>query len=150
MVNRPKNIGTAGETGVLRYLRSAFNFPENRSRRVTLAGNYDLGDLHIEFPSGVMGAIEVKAGKQADEASVEQVRLWQAEAELEAKNAKMSPMLVVKRRGVSPDRAGLWRCFIPLVNPQVDGITWFEAPLADVMTYLTGMHGDYRDSSAVA
>ena len=53
-------------------------------------------------------------------------------------------------RAVSPDRAGLWRCFIPLVTPQIAGITWFEAPLADVMSYLVGMHGDYRDSSAVA
>ena len=45
MVNRPKKIGTAGETALVKLLRNSFGFPELRARRVTLSGRFDLGDV---------------------------------------------------------------------------------------------------------
>src|SRR5690606_12360058 len=97
--------GTAGESAVVKLLRHRYDFPELRARRVTLHGNYDLGDVHAEFPSGSLLCIEVKAGKTADAASLADIAAWAEEARLEcaASNAH-AWLLVVKRRGYAPSR----------------------------------------------
>jgi len=96
VVNRPKAIGTAGETAVVRYLQ-ANGFP-NAERRA-LAGAYDLGDI-----TGTPDvAWEVKAGHAAWEASDKLIDSWLVETEVERVNAHASlGFLVVARRGKPP------------------------------------------------
>lgn len=120
-MTRPKDIGTAAETAVVRYLR-ANGFPG--AERRALAGTNDLGDI-----IGVPGwAIEVKGGKAAEVASPGQVDDWMDETETERVNAGASyGLLVVKRRGVGVLRAGEWWAYLP-----VDTVgDMFDAPWAD-------------------
>jgi Holliday junction resolvase-like predicted endonuclease len=110
MTNKPKAIGTAGETAVVNYLRT-LGYSELRVRRVTLNGSHDLGDVHWEVENGTLFVIEVKAGKAADEASPQQVQDWWGEAIAEAVAANGVPLLVIKRRGYGTGRVGGWRAF---------------------------------------
>ncbi len=106
MTNRPKAIGTRGETGVVRVARD-LGFPE--ARRLTLAGADDQGDA-ILCP-GIIA--EVKTGKAAKTASLAQIDLWWLETEIERQNAGATiGLLVVQRAGYSPERAAYWRCFL--------------------------------------
>lgn len=151
MTNRPKKIGTAGESAVVKFLREMHSFPEKRIRRMTLAGAYDLGDVHAEFPDGSLLCIEVKAGKQADDASLNDIAAWQREADDEARNSNTPHrMLVVKRRATSSERVAFWRAFIPLLLPQSDGEIWVEMPLYSAMVWLNQMHGVYPRSILAA
>lgn len=143
MSNPSKQKGTEGETAVLRAFRTLLNVPEHRSRRMTLAGQHDLGDVHVELPDGHLLAIEVKAGKQADAASLGDIGAWQTEANTEARNAKAEAMLVVKRRGVGPERAALWRAFIQLEGPGHDRLFWVEMPLYAALEWMADAHGRY-------
>lgn len=145
MTNRPKDIGTRGETGVVRYLRNVHSFPENRARRVTLSGQYDLGDVHAEFPDGSVVAIEVKAGKQADAASLLQIADWQQEATLEATHSDAaSPLLIVKRRGVAPSRMELWRAFFPILSPAMDRDVWVEMAVHEAIRWFEDQFGSWE------
>ena len=106
MTNKPKAIGTRGETGVVRVARD-LGFPE--ARRLALAGADDQGDA-ILCP-GIIA--EVKAGKAAKTASLAQIDLWWLETEIERQNAGATiGLLVVQRAGYSPERAAYWRCFL--------------------------------------
>ena len=106
MTNRPKAIGTRGETGVVRVARD-LGFPE--ARRLALAGADDQGDA-ILCP-GIIA--EVKTGKAAKTASLAQIDLWWLETEIERQNAGATiGLLVVQRSGYSPERAAYWRCFL--------------------------------------
>ena len=79
-VMRPKAIGTAAETAVVRYLQ-ANGFP-NAERRA-LHGATDLGDL-----TGTPGLVwEVKGGEAAKTASDNQIGAWLDEAEVERAHA---------------------------------------------------------------
>lgn len=102
MVNKPKNIGTATETAVVRYLREN-GFP-NAERRA-LAGAVDLGDI-----VGTPGIVwEVKGGKAAETASDAQIEAWLAETETERRNADEGlGVLVTKRKAVGSTRVGDW------------------------------------------
>lgn len=147
-MNRPKQIGTAGESGLVRTLRSLYAFPDDRCRRMTLGGRYDVGDVHAEFPDGVTVVIEVKSGKQADAATLKDLGDWQAETDVEARNAGTPyRMLVVKRRSVSPDRMLLWRAFLPIPSPAADRDVWIELPLYEAMAWLSDEHGGYAEVS---
>lgn len=107
MVNKPGRIGTAGETGVTRFL-AANGFPLAERRR--LKGGLDEGDL-ITVP-GL--CVEVKSGEAAKSASAGRVAGWLVETEVERVNARADVgLLVVQRRGVAPARAGLWRAVFP-------------------------------------
>lgn len=143
MSNPSKQKGTEAETAVLRVIRTILNAPESRSRRMTLAGHYDLGDVHVEMPDGIVRVFEVKAGKQADDASLGQIAAWQLEAETEAANAKGLPVLVVKRRGIAPERAALWRAFMQLESPASDRNVWVEMPLYMLLEWIADVHGRY-------
>lgn len=106
MTNKPKAIGTRGETGVVRVARD-LGFPE--ARRLALAGADDQGDA-ILCP-GIIA--EVKTGKAAKTASLAQIDLWWLETEIERQNAGATiGLLVVQRAGYSPERAAYWRCFL--------------------------------------
>ena len=89
---RPKDIGTAGETAVVRFLRDN-SFP-NVERRA-LHGAVDLGDI-----TGTPGLVwEVKAGEAAKTASDNQIAAWLDETEVERVNANAAfGFLIVARR----------------------------------------------------
>lgn len=107
MVNKSGRIGTAAESGVVKYL-VANGFPFAERRR--LKGGRDEGDL-ITVP-GL--CVEVKGGERARNASVRQIAEWMIETEVERGHARADVgMLVVQRRGVAPARAGLWRAVFP-------------------------------------
>ena len=111
MVNRPKQIGTAGETGVRRVLLAA-GFSEHEAHRNVLKGAADEGDVWLRHPDGLI-VIEVKSGKTAKSASYEQVEKWLSEAFSEAINARARMgVLVVQRAGFSPARAADWWCYL--------------------------------------
>ena len=99
---RPKDIGTAAESAVVKYLRE--NGFGNAERRA-LHGSTDLGDI-----TGIPGVvIEVKGGKMAEGASDGLVQAWLAETDAERRNAKADVgILVLKRKGQAV--AGSWWC----------------------------------------
>ena len=106
MVNKPKAIGTRGETGGVKVARD-LGFPD--AERLALAGVNDSADVRL--CKGVI--MEVKSGKAAKTASLAQIDLWWLE--LEAKRRKHGAtvaLLLVQRSGYSPDRAAYWRCFM--------------------------------------
>ena len=93
MVNRPKAIGTAAETALVRWLR-VNGWPHAERRALT--GSHDQGDV-----TGCPGLVwEAKAGDAADRASDAQVRAWLTETETERVNARADiGILVLRRRG---------------------------------------------------
>lgn len=129
MVNRSKNLGTAAETAVVRYLR-ANGFPQ--AERRALAGSYDLGDV-----TGIPGVvIEVKGGQAAKTASDGQVTLWLAETERERVNARADVgILVMSRSGIGPSRAGSWWAVVRL--DQFVTIGGFPLPAHTVRMHLS-------------
>lgn len=86
MVNKSKNLGTAWETAVVRYLNDC-GFP--LAERRTLSGRYDRGDI-----SGIPDVvIECKTSKQIS------LPKWMDETETERVNDDSNyGMLVIKRR----------------------------------------------------
>lgn len=107
MVNRPKQKGTAAETSVLRYAQqNGFPFAE----RLTLSGAYDRGDIMLVPGPEVI--IEVKAGKQAQYASKNQIDAWLDETETERVNARATiAMLVTQPRGIGNSRVRWWNAW---------------------------------------
>jgi len=91
---RPKDIGTAGESAVVTFLRAnGFGGAERRALRGTL----DCGDITGLGPGVV---VEVKSGHAAETASDGLINAWLAETETERKNAEADiGVLVVKRKG---------------------------------------------------
>ncbi len=108
MTNKPKAIGTAAETAVVRYLRAnGFAGAERRA----LAGSSDLGDVTGCGPL----VIEVKGGRAAEAATPPVIDRWMAETRAEMRNADAHyGLLVVKRIAVSHRRAGLWWAYLDL------------------------------------
>lgn len=99
---RPKDIGTAGETALVRAIRTrGFSHAERRSLR----GNDDCGDV-----TGTPGIVwEVKGGEHAKTASDSQIAAWLAETETERHNASADfGILVVQRRGIGRPNAHRW------------------------------------------
>jgi hypothetical protein len=102
MTNRPKAIGTAAETAVVRCAR-ANGFPH--ADRLTLTGSQDRGDVGL--CPGVV--VEVKAGHAAERASDGLVGDWLVETERERLAAGAAvALLVTKRAGISGARADRW------------------------------------------
>ena len=92
MTNRPKAIGTAAETAVVRYLCA--NGWANAERRA-LRGSADWGD--VTGPPGLVW--EVKGGEAAKDASDKRVAAWFDETREEAGNAGATyGFLIVQRR----------------------------------------------------
>lgn len=102
MTNRPKNIGTAAETAVVRAAR-LHGFPN--ADRLTLTGNKDRGDIGL--CPGVI--LEVKGGAAAKDASDTDIERWLAETETERGHAGAEyAFLVTQRRGVGAPNAVRW------------------------------------------
>jgi hypothetical protein len=101
-VNRPKAIGTAAETAVVRYLQ-ANGFP-NAERRA-LRGTADAGDI-----AGTPALCwSVKGGAQAEQASDLDIARWMVELATQCGHARADlGLLVTKRRGHGPHSAGAW------------------------------------------
>lgn len=107
MVNRPKNIGTAAETAVVRAARTR-GFPH--ADRLTLTGRNDRGDIGLA--PGVI--LEVKAGHTAETASDALIDTWLTETETERGNAHADiAILVTKRKGISGANAHRWWAHMP-------------------------------------
>lgn len=101
-MNRPKAIGTAGETAVVRVLR--LNGWPSAERRA-LTGAQDCGDV-----TGTPGIVwEVKAGDAAKRASDGLVQLWLDQTEVERVNAGADVgVLVLARAGIGAPNAARW------------------------------------------
>lgn len=104
---RPRDIGTAAESAVVRYLRTA-GFPH--AERRALRGNHDAGDV-----TGTPGICwEVKGGTAARMASDGLIQAWLDETDKErvAAGADVG-VLVVQRPGIGPANAGRWWAILP-------------------------------------
>lgn len=102
MTRRSRDIGTAAETAVVRYLvPNGFPHAERRS----LKGNLDQGDI-----TGTPGICwEVKGGQTAKTASDGLIDTWMTETETERRNSRSDiGILVVQRAGIGPANAGRW------------------------------------------
>lgn len=138
MKRRPKDIGTAAETAVVRYLQ-ANGWPS--AERRALRGGSDAGDI-----TGTPGVCwEVKArGRTVSDA---QIADWLAETETERRNAGADVgVLVVRRAYARPD---YWWAVLPLsavallrvgIQPPENRAVVADAParllLADAATLL--------------
>lgn len=99
---RPKDIGTAAESAVVKALRQ-HGFPHAERRALT--GSLDQGDV-----TGCPGLVfEVKGGNAAKTASDGQVEKWLDETEVERVNAGADfGILVLARAGIGPANAARW------------------------------------------
>lgn len=113
MTNRPKNIGTAAETAVVRAARLR-GFPN--ADRLTLTGNKDRGDIGL--CPGVI--LEVKGGAAAKDASDHQIDMWIAETLRERIHAGAEhAFLVTQRRGVGAPNAHRWHAWTTIADLNV-------------------------------
>jgi len=102
MVNKPKQIGTAAETAVVRHAKKN-GFPD--ADRLTLTGTKDRGDVALN--RSVM--IEVKSGRAAEDASDAQILAWMDETVKEQKEGQWPvAFLVTKRKGKGTGSVGQW------------------------------------------
>jgi hypothetical protein len=107
MTNKPRAIGTAAETGVVRYCKPN-GFPH--ADRLALHGALDEGD--VQLCPGVV--LEVKGGKRAETASDALVTAWLDETEVERRNRGADvAALVLKRAGKGQKNAGAWWVYLP-------------------------------------
>lgn len=125
MVNRRKNIGTAAETAVRKFLLPYF--PE--ARRNALQGSQDQGDL------GGLGVVcaEVKGGDAARNLnSPALLEDWMKQTEAEVRNSGMKyGVLVVQRRGYGANNSGHWFAYVT------------QNDLSDII------HSDYRTKEPI-
>ena len=108
---RPRDIGTAAESAVVRYLR-AHGFPH--AERRALRGARDAGDI-----TGTPGIVwEVKAGAQVISPSDRQIDEWLKETDDERRNVDADyGILVLRRRGASnPADWWVWMYLLHLVS----------------------------------
>jgi hypothetical protein len=107
VTNKPRAIGTAAETGVVRYCKPN-GFPH--ADRLALHGALDEGD--VQLCPGVV--LEVKGGKRAEAASDALVTAWLDETEVERRNRGADvAALVLKRKGKGAANAGAWWVYLP-------------------------------------
>ncbi|GAA1994216.1 hypothetical protein GCM10009799_20380 [Nocardiopsis rhodophaea] len=101
-MSRSRDIGTVGESAVVRFLRS-HGWPH--AERRALAGAVDLGDI-----TGTPGVVwEVKSGRTAEQAGDGLVADWLAETDTERQHAGADVgILITKRAGYGPARAASW------------------------------------------
>lgn len=101
VVNKPKQIGTFGETAVLKQVKPYF--PD--ADRIVQKGANDQGD--IAFCGDFI--FEVKAGKQTDQIGDGKLAKWMEEALVEAEHAGVRfGVLVTQRRGFGAPNARRW------------------------------------------
>lgn len=130
MVNRPKAIGTAAESAVVRYLK-ANGF--RRVERRALEGVNDRGDI-----TGIPGVvIEVKGGEAAKSAGPRLVEAWHEETETERNNARADiGILVMQRRGFGLANAGGWWAEIEAAELTTKFPGYVRITLTQAVTFL--------------
>lgn len=103
MVNKPKQIGTAAETAIVRTAQR-LGFPG--ARRLVLTGANDQGD--IELTPNII--IEAKGGTAAETASHERINTWLQETAKETHNHPTATIgfLITKRKGHGHSNAQNW------------------------------------------
>ncbi len=103
MKTRPKDIGTAAETAIVRTAHQQ-GFPH--ARRLALAGANDWGDIELN-PHVI---IEAKAGHTAETASDTLITTWLHQTTTETRNHPTATIgfLVTKRKGHGPNNAKNW------------------------------------------
>lgn len=101
-VSRSKQIGTEGETAVVRFL--ADNGWPHAERRA-LRGTNDYGDV-----TGTPALCwEVKAGHAAEACQDADLRQWQDQTDAETKHSRADlGILVIKRKGKGTPNVGQW------------------------------------------
>lgn len=107
MVKRPKDIGTAAETAVLRILKPWF--PD--ADRGALTGSHDQGDIRHcgDF------IFEVKGGAQTKQIGDKLLEEWAKQTAVEALNSgRYFGVLVVQRHGFGAGRADRWWAYVPI------------------------------------
>lgn len=123
---RPKDIGTAGETAVLKKVINYFP----RGKRIVLHGNKDHGDI------GDCGRFifEVKAGKQAHQIGDKQLASWMTETMVEAENAGVRyGILVTARAGVGAPNAHRWWAHVLTSDfAELTGGSYFPAEFSTI------------------
>ena len=107
-MNRPKVIGTRGETAVVN-LAHKMGFPD--AERLALRGSDDWGDIRLL--SDPLVILEVKSGKTAQNASWSLIRAWMHETKLERDRARRQAtevhgFLITQRRGYGIGRVEDW------------------------------------------
>lgn len=109
MINKPKRIGRDGENAVVSQLIARGAYPNAEPR--ALFGINDRGDV-----TGTRSVVfQVKSGKAAEQASLNQIRAWLEDTEKQRENAHGTHgVLVIKRAGVGTKRVGQWRAFTTL------------------------------------
>lgn len=101
MVNKPKAIGTAGETAVLRAILPYYP----TAYRLVLAGSQDKGDIRANEDT----IFEVKAGAQTKQIGDKKLAGWLAEAETERVHSRATfGFLITQRAGVGAPNALRW------------------------------------------
>ncbi len=101
MTNKPKAIGTAAETAVVKYLQGR----GIACQRLALHGNKDIGDLRLG--NGHTAFAEVKAHKVVTDGLLAD---WQKQTDTEQANGHWSiGLLIVKRPGKG--FPGAWMCW---------------------------------------
>ncbi len=105
-MNRPKQIGTAAETAVVRAIRPR-GFPG--AERRALRGTADAGDI-----TGTPGICwSVKGGAAAKFASDAQVEMWLSDLDEQIINAGATTgLLVLQRPGIGPANGHRWWAII--------------------------------------
>jgi hypothetical protein len=133
MVNKPKAIGTKGETAICRVFQT-HGFPGAERRALGGAGfGEDRGDLLI--CPGIV--VECKWGKHAKNASLNDISRWWKETAREVRNAGAElGLLVIQRNGIGPERASLSRCFFDAGKMLQSEHVILEAPLITVIHLL--------------
>ncbi len=106
-MNRPRALGTAAESAVVRAITPYFP----RAERRQLRGVLDAGDI-----TGTPGvAWSVKGGRAAENASDGDVEAWLERLEAMRVNAKADVgVLVMKRKGIGYANAGRWWAVMPV------------------------------------
>jgi hypothetical protein len=143
-VSKSKSIGTRAETAVRNYLLSAGYNPLEAHRNV-LKGKDDEGDVWLRESYGLI-VFEVKGGKAAKDASLQQIGKWYEEAEKERNNAAgRFGFLVTQRAGVGYPRAGDWWAYASLgdliylrTNLERTDNTLVRITLADLVKLIHG------------
>lgn len=135
MANRPKAIGTAAETAVLKQILPYFPTAE----RLSLKGANDEGDIgHCgEF------IFEVKGGKQTHQIGDGLLAKWMDEALTEARNRGVGyGVLVVQRKGVGAPNARRWWVYVTGGDlADIMGGVWIPASFVPIRLEL----GDFLD-----
>lgn len=103
-MSRSKQIGTRGETQVVKALR-AFGLQADRK---PLKGSDDEGDIWVMLPDGSRIMLEVKTGKQTKDYSRKTKQEWLRQAKVESENSGEEGFLVINSYGKRIQDSEVW------------------------------------------